>query len=196
MITTEGVGGTSLSRNLSEVVGKTPEAVSMEEPGAPYYARSFGDVVVCARLIKGYLGGERKRAIYRACIYFAARLLGVRAVGTGRVQWYLPANSSYYLRSAGLDPVTLRAVDLDLCRAAWFQLVETGLYRPWLQGEWLERIARGQITGRCERVEAAIARRRAGWRARELAAGRAPQETDYLRTKISQSMRINRDKRK
>jgi hypothetical protein len=174
-----------------------------------WYRRSFYQVLNSARLIREELskGGERW-AQYSFVIKFACRLLNVQARldEHGEVWWHLPKNSARYLRAAGLDPDTLEIVDRDRALAAWYQLLETSRFWPSRVGEYLEKVGRGEVTGKNPRLEWALARRARMAAARKAALGsvgcRMPgsQPVSYeadalsIHERISARMRMNRQK--
>ena len=113
------------------------------------YKQYFADVLACAHLLRAYLRGKpdfSQSVAYPSAIKYACRILNIdtHQAPNGRNYWRLRANSESFLRAAGLDVETLEIVDLDRARACWFQLIETRLFRPERQAEFLERVRRGE----------------------------------------------------
>ena len=97
------------------------------------------DVLEFARCLKGYLESGPRVTLYPAVVGRAARLLGVMArvdERTGRVYWYL-GNWKRKLRAAGVEPDSMRVVDVERWRAAWQQLVELRGFRESRQAEYM-----------------------------------------------------------
>ena len=163
----------------------------------PWYQEHFADILNTARLLRAYLSGKpdySQPTVFSSAIKLACRILSVdvRHAANGRNYWRLRKNSDSSLRAAGLDTETLEIVDLDRARACWMQLIETRLFRPERQQEFLERVRRGETPIRDKGYKTNRSAPKTTWHKKKFSSEESPENNPFNMAMLNAAERRKR----